>query len=145
MEFRRIFKEMLKISKLGPLLEVAQLASKLAEEAKRLIMGVEEPVEAWRLLVERYLYRHMAILLAMHNLQSVRIPQGPAHDKVEALVLKVRTKKMCLRAAGAKHQLFADCLTMGKLVGKLTKNTQGRWFHYRAGDLSLPEKVSFEA
>ena len=55
MEFRRIFKEMLKISKLGPLLEVAQLASKLAEEAKRLIMGVEEPVEAWRLLVERYL------------------------------------------------------------------------------------------
>ena len=134
MEFRRIFKEML-----------AQLASKLAEEAKRLIMGVEEPVEAWRLLVERYLYRHMAILSAMHNLQSVRIPQGPAHDKVEALVLKVRTKKMCLRAAGPKHQLFADCLTIGKLVGKLTKNTQGRWFHYRAGDLSLPEKVSFEA
>ena len=85
MDFRRIFKEMLKISKLGPLLEVAQLASKLAEEAKRLIMGVEEPVEAWRLLGKRFGDRHILVFLAMHRLQSVKLPQGPAHDKVEAL------------------------------------------------------------
>ena len=41
--------------------------------------------------------------------------------------------------------MFADGLTIGKLVGNLTKSMKGRWFHYQAGNLSRPEKVSFEA
>lgn len=56
---------------------------------------------------------------------QVTVSQGPMHDKEEALVLAVRTAKMCLKAAGTKHQLFADCFTIGKLVGKLTESTQG--------------------
>ena len=38
-DFRRAFKELLKISMLGPVLELAQLLSKMPEETKRLIMG----------------------------------------------------------------------------------------------------------
>ena len=96
---------MLNISKLGPVFELAHLASKLVEETKRLIIGVKEPVEAWRLVDKRYRDRHILILLAMHKLQSVKLPQGPAHEKVEALVLAVRTAKTCLKATGAEHQL----------------------------------------
>ena len=82
---------------------------------------------------------------AMHKLQSVRLPHGPAHDKVEALVLAARTAKMCLKTAEAKPQLFVDCHTIGKLVGKLGQCMPDRWFHYREVSLQQPEKVSFEA
>ena len=64
---------------------------------------------------------------------------------MDALVLAVRTAKICLKAAGVKHQLFADCFTIGKLGEMLTKITQCRWFHYWADNLSRPEKVSLEA
>ena len=60
-----------------------------------MIPGVKEPIEAWRLLNKRYGDMHITILLAMHKLQSGRLPQGPAHDNVEALVLAVRTAKVC--------------------------------------------------
>ena len=76
---------------------MAQLSSKLpAEEAKWLTTGFKEPKEARRLLEERYRDRHIAILSTMHKLESIKLPQGPAHDKVEALVLAVRTENMCL-------------------------------------------------
>ena len=70
---------------LEPVRELAQLRSKMPKNAKRLITGVKEPVEAWRLLGKRFGDRHILVFLAMHRLQSVKLPQGPAHDKVEAL------------------------------------------------------------
>ena len=54
MDFRRVFKELVKISKLVPILKLAQLRSMLPEDAKKLITGVEEPAEAWKLLDEEY-------------------------------------------------------------------------------------------
>ena len=44
--FRRVFKELLKISELGPVLKLVQLMSMLPEDAKKRIIGVEEPAEA---------------------------------------------------------------------------------------------------
>ena len=108
--FSQVFKEMLKIRILGPVLEMAQLSRKLPEKAKRLITGVKEPTESWRLLEERC---GDIVLSVMHKLETVMLPQGPQHDKIEALVLAVRTAKMCLKAAGDEHQLFLDYFTLG--------------------------------
>ena len=47
---------------------------------------------------ERYGDRTVAIMSAMQKLESVTLPQGPAHDKVEALVLALRTARTCFRA-----------------------------------------------
>ena len=65
----------------------------------------------------------------MHKLQSVKLPKGPAHDKVVALVVAIRSAKICLKEVGAESQLFADCNTIGKPVSKLDKCTQDIWFH----------------
>ena len=73
------------------------------------------------------------------------MPRGPTHDRVEALLLGVRSAKMCLKAAAAKSQFFAECLTIGKLVDKLGKIMQNRWYRYRAVHIEQPEGVSFEA
>ena len=50
---------------------------------------------------------------------TVKLPDGPPHDKVEALVLAVETAKACLRAAGDEQQNFADFFTLVNLVEKL--------------------------
>ena len=47
------------------------------------------------------------------------LPHGPTHAKVEALVLAVRTIKMCLKNVNAESQLFANCPTVGNVVSKL--------------------------
>ena len=87
----RVFKELLKISKLGPVLEISQLRSNQLEDAKKRITGVKEPAEAWKLLDKRYGDRQIAIFSAMNKLHSVSLPCRPAHDRVEALVLEERT------------------------------------------------------
>ena len=89
--------------------------------------------------------KHTAILPAMHKLQSVVQPHGPAHVKVEALALTTRTTKMHLKNVNLESQLFADCHTVGKLVSKLDQSMQDKLCHYRALKLQLPEHVSYEA
>ena len=51
-EFRRVFQEVITVSGQGKALELAQLATKLPEEARLWIEGVAEPEEAWRRLDE---------------------------------------------------------------------------------------------
>ena len=106
------------------MLEMAQLSSKLPQEVKVQITGVQEPAEAWKLLEERYGDAQIAVLLAIQKLQTVKLPDRPPHDKVEALVPSVRTGKACLRATGAEQQIFADCFTLGKVVEKLAVSMQ---------------------
>ena len=88
-DFRKIFKGMLKISNLAPVLELAQFRDKIPEAARKLLTGVREPAKARGLLDKRYGDKHVAIMSAMHKLQSVVLPHGPTHNKVEALVLAV--------------------------------------------------------
>ena len=90
-DFKGIFEGMLKISKLAPVLQLAQLRDKILEAARKLLTGVREPAEAWELLDKRYGKEQKAILSVMQKLQSVVLPHGPAHAKVEVLVQAVRT------------------------------------------------------
>ena len=69
---------------------------------------------------------------AIHRIETLRQPHGPDNDKVEAVVATVKTAKLRLRAVGAEHQLFANCLTMKKLVEKLDRTAQTQWLCYQA-------------
>ena len=44
-DFSRLFKEIIKITNQAPVLELAQLRSKLPEAAKKLLTGVQEPAK----------------------------------------------------------------------------------------------------
>ena len=77
-DFKEIFKGILKISNLASVLLFALLRDRILEAAKDLLTGVREPAEAWELLNKRYKDEHTAILSALHELQSVLLPHGPA-------------------------------------------------------------------
>ena len=46
------------------------------------------------------------MLSAMHRLVSLKLLQGTAHEKVEALVTGVRVAMTCFKAVGAVSTLF---------------------------------------
>ena len=46
---------------------MAKLLNKLQEEAKMLIIGVQEPAEACELFKENYVDAHIALLSAIHK------------------------------------------------------------------------------
>ena len=52
----------------------------------------------------------------MHRLTSLKLPQGPPHNKVEALVQGIRHARTCLRAVNAENDLFTSFFTVGSLV-----------------------------
>ena len=65
-------------------IEMAQVFSQLPKEAKAMLTWVQESAEAWRLLKEKYEDAHIAVSSVIHLLQTVKLPDGPPHDKVEA-------------------------------------------------------------
>ena len=67
MDFRRVFKDLPMNIDIVPVIELAQLRSKLPEDAKKLITGIKKPAEAWKLLDKRYGYRHMLILSVINK------------------------------------------------------------------------------
>ena len=46
-EFTRTFKELIKASQLGPVLELGMLKAKIPEEASRMLIGITDPAEVW--------------------------------------------------------------------------------------------------
>ena len=65
----------------------------------------------------------------MQKLESVRLRLALVHNKVEAVVIAVRTPMMCLKAVGAEQQVFASYFTSGRLVNKLAASMHNQWFH----------------
>ena len=61
----------------------------------------------------------------------MKLPQGPPHNKVEALVQGIRHARTCLRAVNAENDLFTSFFTVGTLVDKLAEAMQSRWFYYQ--------------
>ena len=95
-ELKRVFQGLMKASGQGEVVKLAQLKIKLPAEAERISIGVTNPKEAWTILEEWYGDRDIAIVSAMHKLESLRLPH--AHEKVEALVTAVRTAMTFLTA-----------------------------------------------
>ena len=79
----------------------------------------------------------------MHWLISMKLLQGPSHDKVQALVSGVRTARTCLKAVGSEKVLFSGCFNIELLVDKLAKSTQSRWFYYQAKHPKQSKREAF--
>ena len=52
--FRRVFSDMVKESRQGPVLEMARLTNAVPEKVSEFFEGVMEPEKAWKRLDERY-------------------------------------------------------------------------------------------
>ena len=83
------------------------------------IIELQERAEACKLLKENYEDAHIAILSAIHKTWTVILPDRPSHERVEELVLTVKTVRASLKAAVAEQQIFAGCFTLesNKVIG----------------------------
>ena len=59
------------------------------------------------------------VMSAIKNLTKLKMAQGHAYKKVEALVKALRFAKACLRAVNKKGELFKSCFMIGTLIEKL--------------------------
>ena len=67
-EFRNQFRELCAGERYTPVLEMAQLKTKLPREALYAISGLQCPEEAWKRLEELYGNQKLSILSAIKNL-----------------------------------------------------------------------------
>ena len=77
---------------------------------------------------ELYRDKELAMFSTMYRLQSIELCQGPTHEMTETLSLELRIAKTRLEAVGAGSKLYANCLTIGRLVNKHNQAKQVRWF-----------------
>ena len=117
--FKRVFKEMIKQSAQGPVLEMVRLTSAIPKELEAFM----EREEARKKLEERYGGRNFTIIAAIRNLTRLEIPAGLTHEKVEVLVQSIRVAKARLRAVGGESELFADSTTVSTLVEKVEQES----------------------
>ena len=88
-----MFKELMQESRQREVLEMARLTDNLPAEAKRKKTGITDPKEAWEKLYDRYGDRNLSVIAAMRELTQMKMSQGHACKKVEALVQCVRMAK----------------------------------------------------
>ena len=131
-DFRRKFKELIKVANYKPVLEMSILVDHLSEDAARYVLGVSEPAKAWAVLEKRYGDRTLAIITARHRLLNLKVPKGPAHDQVEAVEQGLNQARSCLEAVQAEAELFSDISTVGHLLAKLPHTVQQVWYRHRA-------------
>ena len=130
-EFKRKFKELTKTINCSPVLELTYLAEQLSEAAGRYIVGITDPAKAWAALDKRYGDRRLIIMTTRNRLVHLKLPKGPPHDQVEALVQGLAQARTALEAVGAADHLFSDLGMVGTLLGKLPAPVQAKWYDRR--------------
>ena len=81
-EFRSQFRELCQGERYTPVLEMAQLRTKLPKEALATLVGLQCPEEAWKRLEELYGNRELAILSALKRLREFKTSKTAAHEQV---------------------------------------------------------------
>ena len=71
----------------------------------------------------------------------MKLPKGPAHNQVEALVQELCQAKERLEAVEAEGELFADAAMLGTLLGKLPPAVRTSWYNHR---VTLPDASAVE-
>ena len=82
-EFTRTFKESIKESGQGPVMEMAMLSAMIPEEARRLITGITNLAEACERLNELYRDKKLAFIAAIKDLMQLKMPPGLPFEKTK--------------------------------------------------------------
>ena len=72
---------------------------------------------------ECYGDKELAVLSTMYRLESLELPQGPEHGRIEALASEVRIARTRLKAVGAEGKMYARYFTIGMFKNKLNEST----------------------
>ena len=124
--FKTVFQEMISLSGHVKAQELAQLAANLPMEARLWVEGVAEPEQEWRHLDKKYGDKDLDALSTMYRLELLKLLQGPARKKIKRLASELRIPRTRLKAIGFESELYASCLTIGRLVNRLDQPVRAR-------------------
>ena len=135
-EFRNQFRELCAGERYTPVLELAQLKTKLPREALYAISGLQCPEEAWKRLEELYGNRELSILSAIKNLREFKTTKYAAHEQV--IELAMATQK-CMTELGNIHateDLLGDRESVACIVMALPPTVRDKWYN-----IEVPEET----
>ena len=135
-EFRNQFRELCRGEKYTPVLEMAQLKTKLPKDALTTIAGLQCPEEAWKRLEELYGNRELSILSALKALRDFKPVKTAPHEVVIELVSAVQR---CLTELGnvkARDEFLNDRESLACVVFALPPTVRDKWY-----DREVPEET----
>ena len=125
-EFRSQFRELCRGERYTPVLEMAQLRTKLPKEALATLIGLQCPEEAWKRLEELYGNRELAILSALKRLREFKATKQGAHEQVIELAGAVQRCQTELGNVKALDELLNDRESIACIIHALAANSKGQ-------------------
>ena len=133
-EFRSQFRELCRGERYTPVLEMAQLRTKLPKEALALLVGLQCPEEAWKRLEELYGNRELAILSALKRLREFKTTKQGAHEQVIELAGAVQRCQTELGNVKVLDELLNDRESVACIIYALPPTVKDKWY-----DRAAPE------
>ena len=131
-EFRSQFRELCRGERYTPVLEMAQLRTKLPKEALATLIGLQCPEEAWKRLEELYGNRELAILSALKRLREFKATKQAAHEQVIELAAAVQRCQTELGNVKALDELLNDRESVACIIHALPPTIKDKWYDREA-------------
>ena len=139
-EFRSQFRELCRGERYTPVLEMAQLRTKLPKEALTTLIGLQCPEEAWKRLEELYGNRELAILSALKRLREFKATKSATHEQVIELAAAVQRCQTELGNVKALDELLNDRESVACIIHALPPTIKDKWY-----DREVPEGTQARA
>ena len=139
-EFRSQFRELCRGERYTPVLEMAQLRTKLPKEALATLIGLQCPEEAWKRLEELYGNRELAILSALKRLRDFKATKSATHEQVIELAAAVQRCQTELGNVKALDELLNDRESVACIIHALPPTVKDKWY-----DREVPEGTQARA
>ena len=131
-DLRSQFRELCHGERYTPVLEMAQLRTKLPKEALALLIGLQCPEEAWKRLEELYGNRELAILSALKRLREFKATKQGAHEQVIKLAGAVQRCQTELGNVKALDELLNDRESVACIIYALPPTVKDKWYDREA-------------
>ena len=135
-EFRNQFRELCAGERYTPVVEMAQLKTKLPREAMTTIAGLQCPEEAWKRLEEMYGNRELSILSAIKNLREFKTSKTAPHEQVIELAMAAQKCLTELKNIDAVEDLLGDRESIACIIMALPSSVRDKWY-----DVEVPEET----
>ena len=128
-EFKSQFRLLCQGEGYPPVIELAQLRTKIPDDAVQALIGQTDPDKAWERLDEMYGDEEMSVVTAMRRLRSFKGKMTTPHEQVIELVIEVQRCHAVLEGLGKVDVLYSDRETIAVVIQCLPQDSRDRWYH----------------
>ena len=127
-EFRNQFRELCRGERYTPILEMAQLKTKLPKEALAAIAGLQCPELAWKRMEEVYGNRELAIMSTIKTLREFKSSKTATHEHMIDLATAVQKCTTELANVDALNDLLGDRESLACIIQSMPSEIKSKWY-----------------